>query len=337
MSTKEYFLTPKKAKEMVPASATAKRFLALSRAKSVAILAGERTPPLIIMGPCSIHSTADALLYAKRLHTLQESVMGKCHLVMRVYLEKPRTHLGWKGLLSDPNLDDSNDIEKGILKSRALLNLLAEMEVPVAAELLDPLLFPYIEEFVSWGFIGARTSTSQIHRQTVSDLSIPFGFKNSVDGNIENAIRGASCAQASHTFLKVDSEGRLIKEISPGNPHTHIVLRGSEKGGNCDEASIKLAAKLHEKYHLKPRILIDCAHGNSMKNEEMQRENFENLLPLLANYPDALLGVMIESFIESGKQPMGPNLISGKSITDPCLSWDATENLIHTLTSLATV
>lgn len=327
--------TPEELRAFLPLSMKAAAFLETSRALSRELLSCEDTRTLIVVGPCSIHSVEEALIYAKKFKKLAKAVQETCHLVMRVYLEKPRSHLGWQGLINDPDLDGSCDIKKGLIEARKLLIACAELEVPVATEFLDPFTLPFLEEFISWGFIGARTTSSMVHRQLVSALTIPCGFKNSVDGNIDAACASTSASQNSYTFLALSEEGTLLQKKTAGNPHTHIVLRGSEKGPNCSEQELLQALALHQKYQLTPRILIDCAHGNSLKNHHLQEENFHLVAQLLKKHPKAILGMMLESYLDEGHQQIEKPLQFGKSLTDPCISFEKTAKLIESFAALS--
>lgn len=288
---------------------------------------------LVILGPCSIHSKTSAIEYAQRLQRLQRQVEGKLFLIMRTYIEKPRTVSGWKGYLYDPNLQGETDFINGILASRSLLRSIGELGLPVAAEFVHPNLAPYYEEFISWGCIGARTSASQVHREYVSGAPLPFGFKNSIDGDIRLPIEGILSASEPQQYLAIDNKGSLFLTKSTGNPYTHLVLRGSNHGPNYDLHSIESALTLQRQFGIDRPILIDCAHGNSQKEPNKQLEVFQTLVPQLIRQDVPLLGIMLESFIEEGSQsfPSKQSICATQSITDPCIGWEATTEGIKRL------
>lgn len=296
------------------------------------ILSGKDPRKVFIVGPCSIHDPDSTLYYAHRLQMLAEEVSDTCVLIMRFYIEKSRTSKGWKGFLYDPHLDGSNEIETGLKEIRRLLRNLTHIGIPCATEFVNPLIVPYFEDLITWGFIGARTSLSQPHRQLVSSLSMPVGFKNSLDGSIKSAVHAVESAAESHTCLSIDHKGKLCAIQTDGNPHTHIVLRGSCDRTNYDAHSVKEALQLLEEHNLPQRILIDCSHGNAYKLAERQQEVFENTLEQILKGNDKIFGWMMESHIEAGNQPMNNNPLElkyGISVTDPCIDWKTTEALIR--------
>jgi len=285
----------------------------------------------IILGPCSIHNYESAIEYAHKLKNLSKLVEDSLYLIMRVYVEKPRTTLGWKGLLYDPYLDGSCDISQGIALSRRLLLDLADMNIPTATEFVNPITANYLRDLISWGFIGARTSSSQIHRELVSSLNIPIGFKNNTEGNLQLAIDGALAANAKQSFLGTDNQGQISQIQSNGNPFTHIVLRGSDKGTNFDAKSIEYTAMLQNTCDLHSKIIIDCAHGNSSKNPTIQEKVFQTVVQLIKNGNPHILGLMLESFLKRGNQTFhlgGDTVAKDISITDPCIDWETTKSLI---------
>jgi len=323
--------TPRKLKREYPLADEQERFLAASRQTIQDILSGKDRRLAVIAGPCSIHDIASALEYAKRLKELSEQVKDHCFLVMRAFAEKPRTVTGWKGLLYDPFLDGSNDIATGLYWTRELLRELAYLEVPVATEFLDPLAAPFFDDLVSWGFIGARTCASQVHRQLASLLPMPVGFKNSVDGNIDLAVQGVIAARTPHSFLHLDDDGMLVIAQSDGNPSAHIALRGGTDAHNYDAASIDLAAGKLRLAGVKNRLLIDCSHGNSQKEYLRQKEVFTAVLDQVHSGRQEIAGMMLESHIEAGNQFFSENpaeLKSTLSLTDPCIDWASTEELV---------
>lgn len=322
--------SPSEVKKLYPLSQKAQSFITDMRRQSQHILTGKDERKAIIVGPCSVHDKLATLEYAKRFKKLSAEVKETCFLVMRVYFEKSRTSTGWKGLLYDPHLDGTHDICTGLLWTRELLLILADLQVPVATEFVDPLAACYFEDLITWGFIGARTSASQPHRQFASSLSIPIGFKNSTDGNLDHAIHGVATSSISHVFLSVDEEGQLCMKQSRGNPHTHIVLRGAHNFTNYDASSVTHAMDKLEKLHLSARIMIDCSHGNCQKQSEKQKDVFLNIIQQIEQGNDAICGIMLESHIEKGYQSLGDpsSLKYAVSITDPCIDWKTTESLI---------
>ncbi|MBY0530006.1 MAG: 3-deoxy-7-phosphoheptulonate synthase [Rhabdochlamydiaceae bacterium] len=325
-------ISPDSLKMLFPVSSAKAQFIAECRHTVKRIITGKDPRKAIVVGPCSIHDKASALEYAARFKMLAESVKKTCFLVMRVYLEKPRTTTGWKGMIYDPHLDGSHDIQTGLLWAREILDLLSAMGVPAATEFVDPLIAPYVEDLITWGFIGARTSASQPHRQFASLLTMPIGFKNGTDGNIDDAVRGVISARTPHAFMKINGQGSLCAVQSEGNPFTHVVLRGSEQMPNYDKEAICEALKQLERAHLQPRLMIDCAHGNSQKRWENQRGVFESVLEQMKSGNHQIFGWMLESHLENGNQVLreDPSLLQyAVSITDPCIDWSLTEELVY--------
>ncbi len=325
-------LSPRKIKDKLPMTEKQKAFIDRGRQTLRDLITGQDPRLAIILGPCSIHDLSAALEYARRVRVLAEEVASTCVLVMRVYIEKPRTVTGWKGLAYDPHLDGSNDIQTGIFWARELFLTLTDLGIPIATEFLNPLLIPYIQDLVSWGFIGARTSASQPHREMASLLPCPMGFKNSPDGNIEQAIHAMIAARTTHRFPFINEEGYLSLTESPGNPYTHVVLRGSHQGINYDPASLAETVHTMELHGLKNRILVDCSHGNCSKEYTKQKDVFQRVLEQYDQGNDKILGMMIESHLEEGSQHLSESpseLNYAVSITDPCLGWVETENLIR--------
>lgn len=283
----------------------------------------------IIIGPCSIHDEKQALSYASELQGLF-SKHKHFFPIMRVYCEKPRTTLGWKGLLYDPHLDESYDFIEGIIRTRKLLIELANRKMPCATEFLDPLIVPYIDDLITWGFIGARTTASQPHRMFSSAFSFPIGFKNAVDGNTIVAVQGAYVATTPHFFPGINQDGKVSRLKSSGNPHSHIVLRGSNTFSNHDSESVQEIVKLLENYKLSKRLIIDCAHGNSQKCDDKQKAVFKEVFEQFLSGNEAIMGIMLESNIYKGSQVLKDpeDLQYGISITDPCISLEETEELL---------
>ncbi len=317
-------LSPKQLREKISTSDTLQEAIKDYRATITRILQGEDPRILLIVGPCSIHHLENAKRYAMKLKKLASEVEDDFFIIMRAYVEKSRTNYNWFGLLSDPHLDGSNDIEEGLHLTRQLLIDLAEIGIPAGTEFVNPFTIPYFEDLISWGSIGARTAQSQIHRQLASDLAMPIGFKNTTDGNIANAVYGAACAQKSHTMLTIDHEGKIIKKKTKGNMMPHIVLRGGESESNCNKTAIESALNLLAKEGLSEVVLIDCAHGNCQRNPELQKSVFTFAVDELIPTTPSIRGLMLESYLQEHSSDA-----SLTSITDPCLDWNTTEVLIR--------
>src|ERR1035437_3077278 len=296
---------PRLLREELPAGETEAAFIAAARAATRAILRGEDDRLLVIVGPCSIHESASALEYAGRLRELAAHLAGELLLVMRVYFEKPRTRMGWKGLIYDPGLDGQGDIGAGLRQARRLLLECARLGVPAASEILDLVTPQYYAELLTWGAIGARTVESPLHRQMASALSAPVGFKNATDGSVQTAVDAILVAAQPHTFPSVSFEGRAMIVTSTGNPHGHLILRGSDSGPNYDAASVRGAADALTKAGLPPRLIVDCSHGNSGKDYRKQPEVAACLADQVAGGSHAICGIMLESHLLEGNQAIG--------------------------------
>jgi len=320
--------SPHELKQTFPLTKECAQFISYYRSVAKNILNGTDRRKAIIVGPCSIHDINSAVEYAKLFKTLSDNVSNTCVLFMRVYAEKPRTASGWKGLLYDPHLDGTNDIKTGLSLTRKLLLTLTEMQVPIATEFVDPLASLYIDDLVSWGFIGARTCESPLHRQLASYLTMPIGFKNSTDGNLDYAINGVLSAREPHVFMNIDSSGKLCALQSQGNLATHIVLRGSSNAANYDPSSIQIALNKLKRSHLPQRLLIDCSHGNCQKQYLKQKDVFYSIIDQIGNGNENIFGLMLESHLEEGSQILAAPLKYAVSITDPCLNWETTAELI---------
>ncbi len=292
------------------------------------ILNGTDDRLLVITGPCSLHDPKAALEYGHRLSELSRQLDDKVFLVMRAYVEKPRTTVGWKGMLYDPHLDGSNDIGTGLNVSRHLLLDLARLGLPLATELLHPMAADYLGDLLSWAAIGARTTESQIHREMVSGLSMPVGFKNGTDGSIDVASDAMGAAEHPHTHLGIDDNGHSALLQTAGNPDTHLVLRGGHQGPNYDADSIRTAVDALQAKGRNPRLIVDCSHANSGKDPLKQPEVLNDLLEQRRKGEKHIAGVMLESHLQDGKQPLQKPLQYGLSITDGCLGWDRTEQLL---------
>lgn len=292
---------------------------------------------LVIVGPCSIHDIDAAKEYSEYIKKFREQFHKKLEIVMRVYFEKPRTTIGWKGLINDPHLDGSYDINTGLRKARKLLWFLASQGIPAATELLDPIVPQYIADLISWTAIGARTTESQTHREMASGLSMPIGFKNGTDGSSLTAINAMQSAARSHHFLGVNNDGLASIVNTTGNPDGHIVLRGGSKGPNYENTNVKQISSELVKSNLPNRVMIDCSHGNSNKDFKKQSEVLNNVATQIINGEKNILGVMLESHLKEGNQKLvkKSELEYGKSITDACIDINTTENLLTTLNESA--
>jgi 3-deoxy-7-phosphoheptulonate synthase len=322
--------TPGQIREELNPSHKAFGVVAEGRHTIQAILDGKDPRRFIVIGPCSVHDVEGAMEYAQRLKKLSDQVQDQLLLVMRVYFEKPRTTVGWKGLINDPHMDDSFDVESGIKIARRLLMDLAELGLPTATEALDPIVPQYISDLISWIAIGARTTESQTHRELASGLSTPVGFKNGTDGNIQVAINAMKSSLSPHSFIGVDSEGRIAVYKTKGNVYNHVVLRGG-KEPNYDPASVAQCLALLKKEGLREKLMIDCSHGNSQKNHRNQPAVFLNVLDQMIAGNTALCSWMVESNLEEGNQEIPQDLRQlkyGVSVTDKCIDWTTTEQMI---------
>jgi 3-deoxy-7-phosphoheptulonate synthase len=296
------------------------------------ILRQEDPRLLVIVGPCSIHDTRGALEYAERLARLRLDLAERFCILMRVYFEKPRTTIGWKGLINDPDLDGSYDIENGLRIARKLLVQITELGLPTATEFLDPIVPQYLADLVSWAAIGARTTESQTHREMASGLSMPVGFKNGTDGSLQIAIDAMTSARTPHSFVGIDQDGATSIVRTTGNPDGHIVLRGGRERGNYDPESIAAARAALEKAGLAPIVMVDCSHANSGKQFARQEKVWRSVLAQRADGNQALIGLMVESYLHEGNQPFPQDpaaLRYGVSITDACVSWETTERMFR--------
>lgn len=324
--------TPVQLKQQLPLSIEQQAFIEQSINETNEILSGRSSKLLLIVGPCSIHNLDAALEFSRRLKTISDEVKDIFHVLMRVYFEKPRSTLGWKGLLYDPFLDGSCDIETGMQWTRKLLLELTDMGMPAAAEFLDPISSNYFGDLITWCCIGARTATSPLHRQMASGLAMPAAFKNSIDGNIKNAVDGVIAARAPHTYIGMDGSGRVCSIETTGNQNAHIVLRGGEQHSNYDPISIKKALDFLEKSALSNTLLVDCSHGNSRRKYEEQSIVFQSVIHQIREGTEGIRGIILESNLEAGNQPHHSDisqLSHNISLTDPCLDWPTTEKLIR--------
>jgi 3-deoxy-7-phosphoheptulonate synthase len=307
-------------------------FVAESRRELEAVLGGEDPRALAIVGPCSIHDLEAAREYAERLAGLRARVADDLVVCMRAYFEKPRTTVGWKGLINDPHLDGSCDVAEGLRRARTLLLELAARRLPAATEMLDPLVPPYLADCIAWTAIGARTTESQTHREMASGLGMPVGFKNGTHGELDTAIQAMQAARAPHTCIGIAPDGRACVVRTAGNPHTHVVLRGGANGPNYEPTHVQRASEQLRKAGLTARVLIDCSHGNSLKNHENQPRVLVNAAEQIEHGGD-VLGVMLESHLVAGRQDLAPSrpLTYGQSLTDACIDFTTTERLLERL------
>jgi 3-deoxy-7-phosphoheptulonate synthase len=332
IETLKPLISPNLLHDEIPISEKAIETVNQGRKEAIGSLNNQDDRLLIIIGPCSIHDPKSAFEYAQRLKKQAEKYSDTLNIIMRVYFEKPRTTIGWKGLINDPDLDNSFKINKGLRIARELLLRINELGLPTGTEFLDTIIPQYISDLISWAAIGARTTESQIHRELSSGLSMPVGFKNGTGGNIQIAADAISAAANRHHFLGVTKEAVAAIVATKGNPNCHIILRGSKSGANYDAASVAETANLLEKNNLKPRIMIDCSHGNSGKDHKQQKVVINNIAEQLKNGNKTIIGVMIESHLSEGSQPLDKNnLHYGKSITDACIGWEDTEETLNIL------
>ncbi|MGB0187037.1 MAG: 3-deoxy-7-phosphoheptulonate synthase [Aequoribacter sp.] len=334
IESQSLLITPQDLKKSVPASEAAYAQVAESRQIIRDILDGKDQRLFVVVGPCSIHDTKAALDYATRLKALSNEVSDTLYIVMRVYFEKPRTTVGWKGLINDPYLDDSFAIEDGLKIGRKLLLDILESGLPTATEALDPISPQYLQDLISWSAIGARTTESQTHREMASGLSSPVGFKNGTDGGIEVATNAIKSAAKPHRFLGLSGDGRVSVITTSGNPYAHVVLRGGSDGPNYDSVHVALVEQALEKAGLPRNIMIDCSHANSSKKPELQPLVLENIGHQIADGNESITGLMIESHIKAGNQSMPDDLSQleyGVSITDGCIDWETTETALLNL------
>ena len=326
-------LPPVFLEEELPTTETAAETVYRARAEVTRILEGKDHRLVVIAGPCSIHDTQAAIEYAKLLKQASDQYSRDLCIIMRVYFEKPRTTVGWKGLINDPHLDGSFQINDGLRIARRLLLDLAELGVPAGTEFLDMIIPQYMVGLVSWGAIGARTTESQVHRELVSGLSCPVGFKNGTSGNVQIAVEAVQAAGHAHTFLGHTKHGQSAIFFTTGNPHCHVILRGGRKTTNYDAASIEQACLILEKGGLPRRVMVDCSHANSNKDHKRQPEVCRDIAKQIAGGTREIFGVMLESNLVEGAQKLskGKALTYGQSITDACINWETTEELLGEL------
>jgi 3-deoxy-7-phosphoheptulonate synthase len=325
-------LPPRELKAQLPTPDAANATVARSRERIIRILRQEDPRLLVIVGPCSIHDEKGALEYATRLNALRREFASRLEIVMRVYFEKPRTTIGWKGLINDPHLDGSQDIETGLKIARRLLLDITGLGLPAATEFLDPIVPQYIADLVTWAAIGARTTESQTHREMASGLSMPIGLKNNTDGSLQSAIDAMGAARHPHSFLGIDHDGVTAIVRTTGNPHAHIVLRGGRTQTNYDAASIRAAEEKLKAEKLPPVLMVDCSHANSGKQFAKQEDVWRSVIQQRVEGTRSLIGLMVESNLHEGNQPIPKNLKDlryGVSLTDSCIGWETTERMLR--------
>ena len=329
-------ITPKKLKEEFPVTDQVAQLVADSRSLIQDILRNNDERRMVIVGPCSLHDRKGTLEYAEKLRRLQDEVNDRILIIMRAYFEKPRTTLGWKGMIYDPYLDNSYNIEEGLRKARRLLLAIADIGLPTATEFLDPIVPQYLTDLVSWAAIGARTTESQIHRQMASGLSMPVGFKNSRDGNLSPAIDAIKAAASTHSFMGIDRCGQAIVAETRGNKYGHLVMRGGFGSPNYGSEYIAFANVLLQKAGIQTGVVIDCSHANSLKDYRRQRQVFLDVAEQISQGNRLIAGVMLESYLNEGMQPFGraESLKYGVSLTDSCIGWEETAELIRYLSKV---
>lgn len=337
----ERLVTPEQLKQQLPISDELAERIELSRRTVRKILERQDHRMMVIVGPCSVHDTKAAMEYAGKLKKLADEVADQVYVVMRVYFEKPRTTVGWKGLINDPDLDGSFNIEKGLAVGRELMLQITELGLPIANEALDPISPQYLQDLITWSAIGARTTESQTHREMASGLSVPIGFKNGTDGSLGVAINALQSVSNAHSFLGIDHQGKVSIINSAGNPHAHIVLRGGGGKPNYDSVSIALTEQALSEKDLATNIMVDCSHANSAKDASLQPLVLENVTNQIIEGNQSIIGVMLESHLNAGNQKMNggsEQLEYGVSITDACIDWNTTErSLLELRDKLASV
>jgi 3-deoxy-7-phosphoheptulonate synthase len=323
-------IPPEKLKSIFPMTEESNRTVIESREIITKILAKQDPRIIAIIGPCSIHDPSAALEYAEKLRQLAEKVEDVFYVVMRVYFEKPRTTVGWRGLIIDPDLDGSYDIEKGLKIARKLMLDISALGLPVGSEVLDPIIPQYISDLISWASIGARTTESQTHREMTSGLSMPVGFKNGTSGNLQLAFDALKSSKHPHSFIGIDQNGQTCVVHTKGNGAVHIILRGGRSGPNYYEETVESAAKDMELEGLEPSIVIDCSHSNSGKDFRKQERVLRSVIDQKLRGNTALVGFMLESYLVEGRQKLTEkdNLVYGCSVTDECIGWEETEAMV---------
>lgn len=323
--------SPNLLKERFPLSNYVLEQIERQRSEIQDVVSGRDKRLLVIVGPCSLHCDAAAIDYAKRLAQLAEQHSDKLLIVMRAYLEKPRTTVGWKGMLYDPMMDGSDDLALGLEKSRQLLREIVALGLPIATEALNPLAVPYLDDLLSWVAVGARTTESQTHREMASALPCTVGFKNGTDGGLDVAINALLSAAQPHSFLSMCQDGQIHHIRSTGNPYGQLVLRGGKHGPNYDSVHMAQAKKWMSNAGLIPSVVVDCSHENSGKDHTQQARVVLDVIAQKAAGCDTIKGVMLESYLAEGRQNISASMDYGQSVTDACIGWDETETLVKEL------
>ena len=330
IDNQEILITPEELKRQLPATEEVKRGISQNREIVRSIIDGTDKRLLLVVGPCSIHNPREAIDYAERLKALSESVNDKLFIVMRAYFEKPRSTVGWKGLINDPHLDDSFKIAEGLAMARKLLLEISKLGLPLANEALDPITPQYLQELFSWTAIGARTSESQTHREMASGLSCPVGFKNGTDGSLDVALNALQSVKSPHRFLGISPDGKVSIVTTKGNAHAHVVLRGGTNGPNYYPENIAVCEEELESIGATQAIMVDCSHANSNKDHTKQGSVLEAVAEQISVGNKSIRGVMLESNLKPGNQKVDSSqkLQYGVSITDACIGWEETERLL---------
>ncbi|GAB2882667.1 3-deoxy-7-phosphoheptulonate synthase [Microbulbifer echini] len=329
--SQEVLISPETLKAELPSSDAAEESVAKGRAAVRDILDRKDHRLMVVIGPCSVHDVDAAMDYAQRLKTVADKVSDTLLVVMRVYFEKPRTTVGWKGLINDPHLNDSFKIEEGLHIGRKLLLDIAELGLPTATEALDPISPQYLQDLISWSAIGARTTESQTHREMASGLSSAVGFKNGTDGGLEVAINALQSVANPHRFLGINKRGQVAIIHTSGNPYGHVVLRGGNDKPNYDSVSVAMCEQELRNAGITPNIMVDCSHANSNKNHELQPLVVDNVTHQILDGNQSIIGIMVESNLKAGNQKISSNLDDmeyGVSVTDKCIDWVTTESLL---------
>ena len=331
IDNQEILITPEELKRQLPASEEVKQGISQNREIVRSIIDGTDKRLLLVVGPCSIHNPREAFDYAERLNALSESVSDKLFIVMRAYFEKPRSTVGWKGLINDPHLDDSFKIAEGLAMARKLLIEISTLGLPLANEALDPITPQYLQELFSWTAIGARTSESQTHREMASGLSCPVGFKNGTDGSLDVALNALQSVKSPHRFLGISPDGKVSIVTTKGNAHAHVVLRGGTNGPNYYPENIAVCEEELESIGATQAIMVDCSHANSNKDHTKQGSVLKAVAEQISVGNKSIRGVMLESNLNPGNQKVDSSqeLQYGVSITDACIGWEETERLLR--------
>ena len=334
IASNEALITPEQLKSELPLVGDSLDAVVAARQTIFDILDRKDPRLFVVVGPCSIHDTDAALDYARKLKGLADKVADTLYIVMRVYFEKPRTSIGWKGLINDPYLDDSFKIEDGLRKGRELLLDIVDIGLPTSTEALDPISPQYMQDLIAWSAIGARTTESQTHREMASGLSSSIGFKNGTDGSLTVAINALQSVASPHRFLGINSEGNVSIITTKGNPYAHVVLRGGNGKPNYDSVSVSLCEQELQAAGIAPNIMIDCSHANSNKDHNLQPLVLNNVANQITEGNQSIIGVMIESHLSEGNQKLSSNpdeMAYGVSVTDACVDWETTETALMSM------